>query len=289
MLRCTWRTRACTRTSEVPAALRGVSEAEGSELWELAGTLCYHVWVTSLGWSKETVPMTDRKRRRTKPTARALGSISALRLGDHLCIIYHTDEEHRTILTEYLQEGLDAGERVVYIVDARTAQVIRGYLRDAGVNVAAAEERNQLVFLTHDDAYMRQGVFDPQAMLALLREETKRALEEGFTGLRVTGEMTWALRGRPGSERLIEYETLLNEFFPGSKATGLCQYDARRFSPDILLELLRTHPIAVVGTRLYENIYYIPPEVLLAGKSEQATLARWLSSLEEKQRLTDAA
>ncbi len=229
--------------------------------------------------------MTDRKSKRTTPTGRALGNIADLRPGDHLCIIYHTDEEHRAILTEYLERGLDAGERVVYIVDARTAGVIRGYLRDAGVDVAAAEERSQLVFLTRDDAYMRGGVFDPQAMLGLLREEAQRALDEGFTGLRVTGEMTWALRGLPGSERLIEYVALLSAFFPGSKATGLCQYDARRFPPDILLDVLRTHPIAVVGTKTYENPYYIPPEELLTGNADQATLNRWLATLEHSRKL----
>jgi len=232
--------------------------------------------------------MSNREDQQTKPSARALGSIADLHPGDHLCIIYHTDEEHRAILTEYLQRGLDAGERVVYIVDARTAEVIRGYLRDAGVDVAAVEERKQLVFLTPDDAYMRQGTFDPEGMIKLLREETERALDDGFADLRVTGEMSWALRGLPGSERLIEYETLLNTFFPGSKATGLCQYDARRFSPDILLDVLRTHPIAVVGTKVYDNIYYVPPEEMLAGKSAAATLERWVGSLEENQRLTES-
>ncbi len=233
--------------------------------------------------------MSDSRRMRPRTDLPGVNrSIAALRPGDHLCIIYRTDEEHRTILTEYLRRGLDAGERVVYIVDARTAREIRRYLGETDLDVRAAEDSGQLVFLTGDESYTREGVFDPQAMVALLRGETQRALDDAFTGLRVTAEMTWALRGPPGSERLIEYETLLNEFFPGSKATGLCQYDARRFSPDILLDVLRTHPLAVVGTRLYENIYYIPPEELLAGKSDQATLARWLSSLEESQRLTDA-
>ncbi len=175
----------------------------------------------------------------------------------------------------------------MYIVDAHTARQIRGYLRDVGINIRDAEKRRQLLFLTRDDAYMREGVFNPQGMISLLHQETQKALGEGFSGLRVTGEMTWALRGLPGSERLIEYETLLNEFFPGSPCIGLCQYDARRFPADILLDVLRTHPIAVVGTRIYANVYYISPEELQAGKSDQFTLDRWLLTLEENQRLTD--
>ena len=218
---------------------------------------------------------------------RPFSGIEDLRPGDHLCVIYRDDDEHRTVLSDYLRRGLEAGERVVYIVDARTARQIRGYLRDVGINIRDAEKRRQLLFLTRDDAYMREGVFDPHGMISLLRQETRKALNDGFTGLRVTGEMTWALRGLPGSERLIEYETLLNEFFPGSPCIGLCQYDARRFPADILLDVLRTHPIAVVGTRIYANVYYIPPEELQAGETDQATLDRWLLTLEENRTLND--
>ncbi len=214
--------------------------------------------------------------------------LADLRPGDHLCAIYRTDDEHRIILTEYLKQGLATGERIVYIVAAGNVHKIRRYLHDEGLDVHATEDSGQLVFLTGDESYMREGVFDPQAMVALLRGETQRALDDGFTGLRVTGEMTWALRGLPGSERLIEYEKLLNAFFPGSAATGLCQYDARRFPLDILLAVLRTHPIAVVGTRLYDNIYYVPPAESLTEETDQARLERWLSSLEENQLLTDA-
>jgi len=66
---------------------------------------------------------------------------------------------------------------------------------------------------------MQQGLFDPDGMIVLLRVETERALAEGYPALRVTGEMSWAPRGLPCSERLIEYEAKLNEFFPG----GNCQ------------------------------------------------------------------
>ncbi|MFQ6079806.1 MAG: MEDS domain-containing protein, partial [Thermodesulfobacteriota bacterium] len=146
----------------------------------------------------------------------------------------------------------------------------------------------QLVILTRDDAYMREGVFDPDGMIALLRGETERALAEGYPALRVTGEMTWALRGLPGSERLIEYEARLNEFFPGSKCLAICQYDRRRFDPAVLLDVLRTHPIAVVGTEVYDNFYYIPPAELLGSDLPVVELRRQLQNLAERKRVEEA-
>ena len=36
----------------------------------------------------------------------------------------------------------------------------------------------QLVILTGDQTYVRDGVFDPQAMIVLLRSEMEKALDE---------------------------------------------------------------------------------------------------------------
>ena len=71
--------------------------------------------------------------------------------------------------------------------------------------------------------------------------------------------MSWALKGMSGSERLIEYESKLNDFFPESKCLALCQYDRRLFKPEMLLDVLATHPAVVVDTDVYQNAYYTPP------------------------------
>ena len=210
--------------------------------------------------------------------------IAVLTPGDHLCCLYETEEEYRALLVPFLQQGLERGEKVLYIVDAHTAETILNYLRDSGVEVEPYLANGQLSILTIGDAYMRDGIFDPDGMIDLLRSETQRALAEGYSALRVTGEMTWALRGLPGSERLIEYETKLNTFLPASKCLALCQYDQRRFQSDVLLDILATHPIAIVGTEIYDNFYYIPVTDFLGPDRLGATLHRWLQNLEAHKR-----
>lgn len=180
-------------------------------------------------------------------------------VGDHLSFIYKTEEEHRAVLTPFLRQGLERGEKVLYIVDSHTADTILSYLRDDELDVEAYLASGQLVILSSDDVYMHQGIFDPDRLIALFEEETDRALAEGYPALRITGEMTWALRGLPGCERLIEYEARLNKFFPGSQCLAICQYNRRRFSPEVLLKVLGTHPISIIGTDIYNNIYYTLP------------------------------
>jgi PAS domain S-box-containing protein len=221
----------------------------------------------------------------------SLYTIANLQPGDHLCCIYQSDDEHKAALASFLCQGLERGEKVIYIADTNTAQTILGYLRQNSgpvLDVEAWLDRGQLLILTHQDAYTRDGVFDPQAMITLLRKEVEQALDEGYPALRVTSEMTWALGDVPGSERLIEYEARLNEFLPSSQCMAICQYDRRRFPARVLLDVLRTHPIAVIGTQVYRNSFYVPPDMLLSGDPPEAKLERWIHNLAESQRTEQA-
>ncbi|WP_458012526.1 MEDS domain-containing protein [Candidatus Solincola sp.] len=213
--------------------------------------------------------------------------LEELEPGDHLCCLYRSEEEHRALLVPFLRRGLEGGQKVLYIADAHGASTILAYLRAEGVDTSPFLERGQLSMLTSEEAYTLEGYFNPDRMLELLRRETERALEEGYPALRVTGEMSWALKGAPGSERLIEYEAKLNRFFPGSKCLALCQYDRRVFPASVLLEVIATHPLVVVGDRLYENFYYIPPEEYLGADLEESRLEHWIRNLASHRKMRE--
>ena len=211
--------------------------------------------------------------------------LRGLKPGDHLCCIYKTEEEHRSVLTAYMMLGLEQGEKVLYIIDERTSEDILGYLQEEGLDVEACLKKGQLLIVPSDESYIKEGkTFDPDTMISLLREESDRALAEGYTALRVTGEMTWALKGSPGCERLVEYEAKLNAFFSENKCLALCQYDRHRFESGLLLDALETHPKIVIGTKLYNNCYYIDPDELLGPDSETAQLNNRIRNLEQHSR-----
>jgi len=211
-------------------------------------------------------------------------TITDLKPGDHLCQIYETEEEHRKLLTPYLIQGLRNNEKVLYIVDTHTAEVILEYLNSEGFDPNPYLDSGQFSIITRNEAYVKEGNFDPDRMIELLRSETEKAIKEGYGALRVTGEMTWALRGLPGSEKLIEYEAKLNDFFPGSKALAVCQYDKNQFSPEILLNILKTHPIAVIGTEICDNPFYVPAKAFLGPNVYEATLDSWTNNLLERKK-----
>jgi len=154
---------------------------------------------------------------------------------------------------------------------------------DDGLEVSSYLSCGQFGVMSFDETYMSEGFFDPDTMMGSLKTETDLALAQGYSALRVTGDMSWALKTPPGSEQIIKYEARLNEFFPGSKCIGICQYDKRLFPPAVLMDVLATHPLAIINTELFDNFYYMPPEDLL-HYDPQVLLDHLLRNLKEHNR-----
>ncbi|MFH0777687.1 MAG: MEDS domain-containing protein, partial [Candidatus Eisenbacteria bacterium] len=215
-------------------------------------------------------------------------SMEDLRPGDHVGFLYQMEDEHRIVLTSYLKEGFRRGEKVIYIVDTHPKQAILRYLRGNGVDVEEALAGGRLTILSSVESYGAKGSFDPERMLELVRTETEKALSEGYPAVRATGEMSWALKGLPGSERLIEYEARLDEMCRSVQVTALCQYDRRRFSPSVLLEVLHTHPIMIVGMEVLPNFYHISPVAVATPHFDAARFGTWVRNLVECRRTEEA-
>ncbi len=192
--------------------------------------------------------------------------------GDHSCLIYETPAEQRAAIVPFFVEGLARGERCLWIADDRSVEEVKAFLFEAGVDVGAEMARGAFLLRTKRETYLQDGAFDPRAMIETLRSTLAETITEGFTGLRGSGEMTWAVGGEPGSDRIIEYEALLNDFFPGKSFVAICQYNRSRFAPGVILDVLRTHHYAVVGELVCPNLYFEPSEMVLGEPTDSSRL-----------------
>jgi signal transduction histidine kinase len=189
--------------------------------------------------------------------------------GDHLCLVYENTEQQWDAVIPYISEGLARNEACLYVVDDHGLDEVRQAFAGRGVEVDAYVRSGQLTFATKREAYLRSGTFDPAAMIDFLSRTVHEAVAAGRAGFRVTADMTWALGQECGCERLIEYEALLSNFFPGSRASAICQYNRKRFGADIIRDVLRTHPVAIVGSQVCHNLYYETPDMVLGQRSTE--------------------
>ena len=191
--------------------------------------------------------------------------LMGLKQGDHICPIYENAAEQMAVAIPFLKEGLVRGERCLYIADDQNALQIAQALEAAAVDVAHEQARGALSILTKRETYLKSGEeFDPQAMIDFLRQAEVQAIADGFSGLRVLGEMMWALGPKITGHRLIEYEALLNKSLENSRSLVLCQYNRQRFDPAVIHDILRTHPATILGVHVCPNPYYEPPELVLS-------------------------
>ncbi len=175
----------------------------------------------------------------------------------HACVIYGTDDGHRRVVSEILTEGLAQGNQVRYFADATAPDQIRSWLQALSVDVEAAERSGALALSSADAVYFQADPFDPHAVIAAHRSRGRAVEAARWTGARICGEMSWALRGRPGSHRLMEYEALVNTISPALPTLGICLYDSRLFDGTTLLQVLQTHPYAMNNGQLVQNPFYL--------------------------------
>ena len=184
--------------------------------------------------------------------------ISALRPGDHVGWLYHTAAEHRQVLQSFLRQGVERGEKVIYLRDNCPPEAVLGYLGQDDMAVAGYLQRGQLSIQEAVQVYCPEGRFAPETMIQWLQTQTDQALAQGYVALRVTGEMTWACRKLTGTAPVLEYEARLDQCLSDWACLTLCQYDRRYFEAAWLLEILTAHPLLIIGTEIFSNLYHSP-------------------------------
>ena len=183
--------------------------------------------------------------------------------GTHMCLIYDDENERRKLIAKFLGAGLREREKVAYFADTMPPADVETWLQEMGVDVPTQGKAPAFSITVAEKTYCPNGKFVPETMLNTLRSHHKAALDEGYPGGRVSGEMSWALRGIPGSERLMEYEALVNDVLVTHPITPICQYDARQFDGALIFDVLKVHPMMIVHGQVVKNPYYMKPQEFL--------------------------
>jgi hypothetical protein len=194
---------------------------------------------------------------------RSLGKIR------HICAFFNSkDEEHR-ILSGFIKEGLEQNEKAAHFVNCLCQADHRDRLRQNGIDVDAAEKKGQLEILTWEDGYLKDGHFDQDRQLKLVESMLIASRNEGYAQARLIGNMEWALEAKAGVEDIVEYESRLNTVLPNYSDPVICTYDLSRFNAGVAMDILRTHPMVILGGLLQENPLYVPPDEFLAELKER--------------------
>lgn len=185
-----------------------------------------------------------------------------IKIHDHICLLYETQAEQFSAVIPFIQEGIEKGERCIYIADDKLSTWFLKTMRRSG---RQALRKRALAVFDKQETHMSEGVFDPDIMINFLEKAATNAVSEGFSALRIVCEITWTREDEPSKARLIEYHAKLDRFFSKSTALAIFQYNMNNYNPELLIQTVRVHPALIRDNRLLNNPQYIAAEELLRG------------------------
>ncbi len=200
---------------------------------------------------------------------------------DHFAHIYETREEKFEAAIPFVRHGLERGERIAYVVDQSTEVDVRTAFQKAGIDVDAALASGALTFYTVDETYLRGGSFDSDEMIQFYADATAEATEN-FEALRLVAEMSWIEDSDTTIEELMEYESKINDLFDHEDVLAICQYDYELFTPEVIQNIIKTHPHLIYDGAACHNFYYTPPTELFGDNAPVRENERMLQTLHER-------
>jgi len=171
--------------------------------------------------------------------------------------------------------GLECGEKAVHTVDPRRREEhIR--LASAGIDVVAVQKNDQLELRDWTNTHLNGGQFNPHKTLGLFEKVVKDAKAKNFPSIRFVTQMEWALEADLDLNELLEYEARANEVWirqEGPVNPVICTYDLTKFRGDAVVDIMRTHPLVIIGGVLQENPFFVPPDEFLEQLRERRNRA----------------
>src|SRR5258707_7716057 len=196
----------------------------------------------------------------------------------HICAFFNSTDEERRGLRSYIKDGFARGDKAFHLVAPGQREEHLRRLAEAGINVRRAIDSGQLEVRRWQDAYLRGDRFDQNAMLALIEEVLQSAGTAGYPLTRLVAHMEWALLDKPGVDDLVEYETRLNYVLPKYDDPVICTYDLSKFGANAVMDIMRTHPVVIIGGVLQENPFFVPPDQFLLEIKDRRSLRRSASA-----------
>jgi anti-anti-sigma regulatory factor len=170
----------------------------------------------------------------------------AVRPGEHACCrSAHADDRHRLALA-FVRAGLDRSHKVTYLSGEDDAIRFIADLIATDDRVDEALQRGQLEVSPAPGEYLPDGTFDRARLRDALVDTQARALADGYSGLSMAADMSWALGLAPLLEQLVEYEREVTRMLESdARLAFLCIYDHGRFGATALAVLVESHSVDV--------------------------------------------
>ena len=188
---------------------------------------------------------------------------SQLRETRHVCAFFNNDEEEYRVLLPFIKDGLESGDKAVHVLNPEQHQDHLRRLTAAGIDPSVALRNGQLELRTNTEVYLPDGRFDQDRMLEVFEQLASGNAAGGFPLSRICCRMDWAVEEGSHVDDVIEFESRVNEVWLHHDDAVICTYHLGQLGGDSVIDIMRTHPMVIVGGILQQNPFFVPPNEFL--------------------------
>ena len=143
-------------------------------------------------------------------------------------------------------------------------------LSGAGIDTEVASEKGQFELRTNIETCLRDGHFDQDRMLQVFGQLASDNENGGFPQPhRLPHEM--GAKGHAHVDDLIEFESRVNDVRRHQGDAVICTCDLAKFGGDTVIDIMRTHPMIIIGGILQQNPFFVPPQEFLREFHKRAS------------------
>lgn len=166
-------------------------------------------------------------------------ALGLVRWGTHIAQVYRNEDELAEVLVPYTERGLEDNELCAWMTSEISKEKAREALTKGIPNLQEYMNRGQMQFLSYQDWYMPDGRLNVQYALDSVLRKYQEALSNGYSGLRITGNIFWL--DESGWDSLMQYEDLLDDAVQDINALVICVYKESECTTDNIVDVINRH------------------------------------------------
>jgi hypothetical protein len=187
----------------------------------------------------------------------------------HVCAFFNSADEEYRVLLPFIKDGFECGDKAVHFVNPEQRRDHLRRLAAVGIDPTATQQSGQFELRTNTETYLRDGRFDQDRMLEVFKQLASGNAKRGFPLSRIVCHMDWAAEGRSYVDNLVEFESRVNDVWSRHDDAVICVYDLAQFGGETVVDIMRTHPMIIIGGILQQNPFFVPPEEFLRELRER--------------------
>jgi hypothetical protein len=198
--------------------------------------------------------------RTTLPISLAGSQLHQIR---HVCAFFNSEEEEYRVLMPFIEEGLSCGDKAIHVVNPGQREEHLQRLAKVGIDAAGFQNSGQLEVFNNSEVYLLEGRFDQDRMLEMFENMASGNAKGNFPLSRIVCRMDWVCGDQFRMQNVIEFESRVNDVWSRHEDAVICTYHLDKFGGGAVMDILRTHPMVILGGVLQQNPFFSPPEQFL--------------------------